>query len=195
LLEVKAIGSELKDQHVKQAVDYAANQGVEWVGLSNGCVWRMYKVQFAKPIAHEAVLEVDLLALNHRAKDHVDMLALLSKECWVKERMSEYYEQKQALSRFTIGALLVSDPVLDVVRRDLRRVAGVRVEQDEVRAVLQNEVIKREVLEGEKAASAARRVTRAGNRQLRKNLETSAAADSDTRAVAAMGAASPESTV
>lgn len=26
LLEVKAIGSELKDQHIKQAVDYAANQ-------------------------------------------------------------------------------------------------------------------------------------------------------------------------
>jgi len=31
LLEVKAIGSDfLKDQHVKQAIDYAANQGVEW---------------------------------------------------------------------------------------------------------------------------------------------------------------------
>ena len=27
LIEVKAIGHELKDQHVKQAVDYAANQG------------------------------------------------------------------------------------------------------------------------------------------------------------------------
>src|SRR5215472_9446229 len=29
LLEAKAIGIDLKDQHVKQAVDYAANQGVE----------------------------------------------------------------------------------------------------------------------------------------------------------------------
>ncbi len=27
LIEVKAIGLDLKDQHVKQAVDYAANQG------------------------------------------------------------------------------------------------------------------------------------------------------------------------
>jgi hypothetical protein len=31
LIEVKAIGLELKDQYIKQAVDYAANQGVEWV--------------------------------------------------------------------------------------------------------------------------------------------------------------------
>ncbi len=31
LIEVKAIGLELKDPHVKQAIDYAANQGVDWV--------------------------------------------------------------------------------------------------------------------------------------------------------------------
>jgi len=30
LIEVKAVGSDLKDAHVKQAVDYAANQGVDW---------------------------------------------------------------------------------------------------------------------------------------------------------------------
>jgi hypothetical protein len=30
LIEVKAVGSPLKDNHVKQAVDYAANQGIEW---------------------------------------------------------------------------------------------------------------------------------------------------------------------
>ena len=29
LLEVKAIGIDLKDAHVKQAIDYAANQGVD----------------------------------------------------------------------------------------------------------------------------------------------------------------------
>lgn len=44
LVEVKAIGLELKDQHVKQAVDYAANQGVDWVVLTNGTHWRIYNV-------------------------------------------------------------------------------------------------------------------------------------------------------
>src|SRR5687767_14282350 len=34
LVEVKAIGTELKDPHVKQVVDYAANQGIEWVALT-----------------------------------------------------------------------------------------------------------------------------------------------------------------
>src|SRR5215211_240347 len=35
LIEVKAIDLELKGAQVKQAVDYAANQGIEWVALTN----------------------------------------------------------------------------------------------------------------------------------------------------------------
>src|SRR5215213_5425141 len=40
LIEVKAIGLDLKDSHAKQAVDYAANSGVEWVAVTNGVNWR-----------------------------------------------------------------------------------------------------------------------------------------------------------
>ena len=42
LIEVKAIGTELKDQHVKQAVDYAANKGIEWVALTNAVRWNVF---------------------------------------------------------------------------------------------------------------------------------------------------------
>ncbi len=171
LLEVKAIGLELKDNHVKQAVDYAANQGVEWVGLTNGCIWRVYRVTFGKPIDHECILEFDLLSLGHKNSDHIDTLGLLAKEGWAKARISEYHEQRQALSRFTIAAVLLSDTVLNVVRRELRRAVEVPVEIDQVRLVMQNEVLKREVLEGDKATSAARMISRASNRALRQEKE------------------------
>ncbi len=49
LIEVKSVGTALDDRHVKQAIDYAANQGVEWVLLTNATVWRLYQVMFAKP--------------------------------------------------------------------------------------------------------------------------------------------------
>ena len=71
LVEVKAIGLDLKDQHVKQAVDYAANQGCEWVALTNGVVWRAYKVNFTKPIGQELVVEVNLSLLNPRKDDDI----------------------------------------------------------------------------------------------------------------------------
>ena len=67
LIEVKAIGLELKDSHVKQAVDYAANQGVEWVMLTNGVYWRVYHVIFGKPIDHELIVDADFTVVKPSA--------------------------------------------------------------------------------------------------------------------------------
>lgn len=174
LLEVKAIGLELKDQHVKQAVDYAANQGVEWVGLTNGVTWRMYKVSFTKPIAHEVVVEFDLLTVSHRNAETIDMLGLIAKEGWQKARIGEYHAYKEALNKFMLGAILVSDPVMDVVRRELRRLTpGLKVDSESIESVLRADVIKREVLEGERAIAAQKQITRAANRALRKKEEKS----------------------
>lgn len=169
LIEVKAIGSELKDQHVKQAVDYASNQGCEWVALTNGVVWRAYKVNFTKPIEHELVVEFNLCELNPRKDADLDVVWLLCKEGWRKARLGEYFEQRQALSRFTLGALIMSEPVVDTLRREVRRISpDTRIDEDQVRAVLVTEVLRREVLEGDKAASAKRLVAKAAHRVLRK---------------------------
>lgn len=143
LLEMKAIGLDLKDAYVKQAVDYAANQGVDWVVLSSGVLWRVYRVQFTKPIDHELVYEFNFLELNPKNEDHLELLWMLSKESWQKETLKEYHAQRQAMSRFVLGALLQSEPVLDVIRREVRRVSpGIRIETAEIGTALQQEVIK-----------------------------------------------------
>jgi 2-hydroxy-3-keto-5-methylthiopentenyl-1-phosphate phosphatase len=74
LIEVKAIGLDLKDGHVKQAIDYAANQGVDWVLLTNGVNWRVYHLIFAKPIDQELVLEIDFCALNPRSSGDIELV-------------------------------------------------------------------------------------------------------------------------
>jgi hypothetical protein len=168
LIEVKAIGLDLKDQHVKQAVDYATNQGCEWVALTNGVVWRVYKVSFTKPIDQELVVEMNLCALNPRKEQDLELPWLLCKEGWQRARLGEYHEHRQALSRFTVGALLLSEPVLTVIRRELRRVSrDAKVEESQIRDVLIQEVLKRDVLEGDKADAARRLVARAASRALR----------------------------
>ena len=171
LIEVKAIGLDLKEQYVK-AVDYAANHGCEWVTLTNGIVWKVYKVCFSKPIEQEFVVELDLLTVNPRSSDHIDRVGLLAKEGWQKH-LGEYHTQRRALS-LTLGALILSDPVLEILRREVRRLSpDVRMECQEVRSVLESEVLKREVLEGEKAGSARKQVdSRAVGRVLRTQRET-----------------------
>lgn len=161
LIEVKAIGLELKDQHVKQAVDYASNQGCDWVALTNGVVWRVYKVIFGKPIDQQLVLEFDVFALNPRKDEDLHLVWLLCKEGWQKARLEEYSEQRQALSRFTIGALLTSELLIDILRRELKRVTpGTKIDRDEIQSVLVTEVLRREVVEGEKAEAAKKLVAR-----------------------------------
>ena len=184
LIEVKAIGTDLKDIHVKQAVDYAANQGCDWVALTNGIYWRVYKVLFGKPIENELVVDLNLLALRARADSDIELAGLLAKEGWQKERLGEYQSQRQALSRFVIAAAILAEPVLDVLRRELRRVSpDARIDGAEIVTVLQEEVLKRDVLEGEKAVAARRVVARAGNRTLRTKRER--AAGQDAQGVAA----------
>lgn len=174
LIEVKAIGLELKDNHVKQAVDYAANQGVTWVVLTNGIIWRIYKVTFEKPIGQELVVDLDFLSL--KPKSDFEDLYLWCKEAWgASSALDEFEARKQALSRFLIGAVILSDPVLEVIRRELRRVsqlskasADVKIDIEQIEKVLTDEVIKREVLEGVKADEAARKVAKAVGKLLKK---------------------------
>jgi predicted type IV restriction endonuclease len=168
LIEVKAIGLELKEQHIKQAVDYAANQGCEWVGLTNGISWRVYKVTFSKPIEHELVVDLDLLAANPRNSEQIELVGLLAKEGWKKANLGEYHSVRQALNRFTLAALILSDSVLDVLRREVRRMSpNIRVEPEEIKNVLAGDVLKREVLEGEKAEVARKQVAKAAGKALR----------------------------
>lgn len=169
LIEVKAIGLELKDSFVKQAVDYAANQGVEWVVLTNGADWHVYRVSFGKPINQELVLAIDFLTLNAKSAADLESLYLLTKEGISKSMLGEYHAQRQALSRFFIGATILSDPVLDVIRRELRRMSpDVKIDTEQIKTVLMQDVFKRDVVEGEKADEARRKIARSVARTLRK---------------------------
>src|SRR5436189_5633277 len=76
LSEVKAVGIDLKDQHVKRAVDYAANQGVDWVLLTNGIRWCVYNVRFTKPIQHELVVDIDFSKRSARSERDLEHLYL-----------------------------------------------------------------------------------------------------------------------
>jgi hypothetical protein len=168
LIEVKAIGIDLKEQHVKQAVDYAANQGVDWVLLTNGNRWCVYHVLFTRPIQTELVVDIDFSALNARSEADIELLYLWCKEGWQRSALGDFHTQKQALSRFFLGAMVLSDSVLEVVRRELRRVSpDVRIDIEQIRNVLSSEVIKREVMEGEKADEAKKKIAKALNKATR----------------------------
>lgn len=184
LIEVKAIGLEAKDAHIKQAVDYAANQGVEWVLLTNGAVWQVYRVSFKQPIEHELVVRLDLLNINPKDDDDLDALYLMCKEGILKSMLGEYHAQRQALSRYFIGAMVQTDTVLDVIRRELRRISpDVKITNEQICEVLLQEVLKRDVVEGDKAEDARRKVNKAIGKAQRKTAPAAPAVAEASSAV------------
>jgi hypothetical protein len=171
LIEVKAIGTSLKENHLRQAVDYGANQGAEWVILTNGADWRAYRIRFEQPIAHDLVFELDLLDSECKPSDLIQMLYLISREAVGGEEIDRYWRQKEATNRFVIAQLLLSPPLLTALRRELRRLApGIRVTEETLAELLQVEVLKRDVLEGDKAGTAAKRVRRATRKRERERV-------------------------
>ncbi len=168
LIEVKAIGAALKEHHLRQAINYAANNGVEWVALTNGVIWQAYRMRFEQPIRYDLVLDLDLLSTSNRDRELVERLFLLSKEGLAKSAIAAYEEERAACSSFIIGAVLQSDPLIAALRRELRRLSpGTRIDADQLRQVLVEEVIKRDVVQSEEAKSAASVVRRASSRTRR----------------------------
>jgi len=168
LIEVKAIGMDLKDSYTKQAVDYSANKGTDWVLLTNAEIWRIYKVTFAKPIDSELIVEIKFSELNPKKSSDIELLYNLSREGLIKSALGEFHNQQQALSRFFMGAMVVSNPVLEVIRRELRRISpDVRIDIEQIKSVLVNDVLKREVVESEKADEARKKINRVAGKLLR----------------------------
>jgi len=169
IVEVKAIGTDFRDAHVKQAVDYAANQGVEWVVLTNGARWRIYRVTFGKPIDCRQVAEIDLLEVRPTDTSSLELLYLLTREGLERNALDEYVRYHEATSRHVVAAILLSDEVLKCIRRELRRVnPDIKMDTEELRDKLLLEVLRRETTEGEEADQARRTVSKAQGRGLKR---------------------------
>jgi predicted type IV restriction endonuclease len=152
LIEVKAIGLNLKENHVRQAVGYGATHGIPWVVLTNGIIWEIYKIKFERPVVHELVCSIDIASINSRSLEDQNKIFILCKEGIAKAAIEEFHDYVQSVNRFVIGAIVSSEISLSFIRRELRKVSpGVKVSEEEIKNILISEVMKRDVVEGESA--------------------------------------------
>lgn len=112
LIEVKAIGMELKDIHARQAINYGAQSGIHWVVLTNGLDWQFFKVVVDGQVSSEQFLNFNLLELSGRKAADQELLFSLCRRAIDKDVISELYEYKQSVNRYVIAALVQSDDVI-----------------------------------------------------------------------------------
>ncbi|MEG0018782.1 MAG: hypothetical protein RR724_08630, partial [Hydrogenoanaerobacterium sp.] len=155
-------GLALKDDYIRQAVDYGSNSGVDWVILTNGVYWKVYKIIFAKPVENELIYEFDFTELSAKKQSDLEMLYYISRESISKitnTLLSEFAEQKHLLNQFFIGQVLMTDTIVEAIRRQMRKIAPeAKVSNEEISDILMNLVIKRDVFEGDKSDEAKKRI-------------------------------------
>jgi hypothetical protein len=179
LIEVKAIGLTLRENHLRQAVGYGANNGIPWVVLTNGMQWEVYRVTVDQKVTHELVCTFDFSELRPRASEDQEKLFLLCKEGLAKAAIEEFHDYVRVVNKMMVSAIIQTDSVLSVIRRELRRVApGTKVSTEEISGLLPD-VLKREVIEGEAADEARSRVAKASKKSLRKTSKKDTSTSGD----------------
>lgn len=168
LIEVKAAGSDLNASHLRQAINYGANQGIEWVILTNAVEWKVHRIKFGQPIENEEVTSFKLADLSARKDEDLEKLFLLAKEGQASDAMNAFHQNALVLNRFIVGQLLLNDNVVNAVKKEMRRIfPDVKAENTAILDIMTHEVLKRDVIEGDKVSEAKNKIKKSEQKLIR----------------------------
>ena len=135
VVEVKSMGLELSPKHLRQAVNYAANEGIEWALLTNGKRFDFYRIIFSKPIDSRKVFTVDL-SEEGQLKMAAEYLQYITRALILQKGLESLWQKYSALEPSNISRLLYSKPIINYLRRQLRRTYKTKFSDDEIKAVI-----------------------------------------------------------
>lgn len=142
-LEVKRAAQQLSAKHLRQVETYAVKEGLEWLILTNGQQWQVYHVTAAtgRPVQTEMLFEVDLLGEETPAKK-TDKLFLIHREALRKNVIADEWRRRAATSPGAIASALLSDSVLDALRKEIRTRTKFNANVDDLADAVRADVIR-----------------------------------------------------
>src|SRR5690606_37440558 len=116
--EVKRCGQDLNARSLRPARLSAAEEGVQWLVLTNGRNWEVYYAETAED-SPMRILEVDLLG-DADPKAKVDALFHISRAGVVSGRLDTLLKWRIALLGAPLADALQSPTVLEAIRAEVR---------------------------------------------------------------------------
>lgn len=123
VVEVKAVQLDLSEKHLRQSISYAANEGIDWIILTNGWQIELYRVIFSKPIHVKKVFSFNL-------NDPVDfkmapeLMIYLTKKSIEKKEIEQFWHRFEALEPNNLYKNLYAIEVVRFLRRVLKSKTG-----------------------------------------------------------------------
>lgn len=139
-IEVKRISQKLNERHLRQVLMYAVNEGVEWMVLTNGAVWQAYHLTGGLPVVVDMAFEIDLLGPATTA-EKTEMMFLLHKEALKRRRIDEVWRHRAATEPGALLDVILSEPMLDQLRKEVRRRTGITTTAQALSEVIRTEIV------------------------------------------------------
>ncbi len=146
MVEVKRCTTKLSVRHLRQLEMYAVNEGTEWLVLTSGVAWQVYRLIPGMPVTIDLVLEVDLLSDSDSLAKKADGLVYLSREFLKRGKLDEIWQVTAATASDKLAEVMLSEAVLLEARRELRRRTGYVIDAGDLGRLVRNNVIRAEIL-------------------------------------------------
>ena len=143
LVEVKALSFKLSEKHLRQTINYGANEGIEWALLTNGKVFEFYKILFTRPIDSRKVFSFDLSDPS-QLKICVDIMQYIHKDSLNNKGLTKLWKKTCALDPLNVAGLLAAPSVTNFIRRTLKAKFKMNFSEEEVSASI-NRIIHESV--------------------------------------------------
>ncbi len=144
-IEVKRATTVLGSKHLRQVEMYAVNEGVEWMILTNGQKWHVYHLEPGMPVQIDLAVEVNLLSEDSPTAK-VNRLVYLTRESLKRRQIDELWKARRATSPKSLAGVLLSDALVEALRKELRRKTGHNSDVGELAQILRASVIRPECL-------------------------------------------------
>jgi predicted type IV restriction endonuclease len=145
-IEVKRTATKLSDRHLRQVEMYAVNEGVEWMILTNGINWQTYHLSPGMPVQIDLALDVDLLSSAATLNQKAALLFYLTIESLKRRQIDDVWKAKRAESPKSLAEVICSTPVLEAIRRELKKSTGHSVEADTLRDLIRETVLQHDLI-------------------------------------------------
>lgn len=134
-VEIKRITQKLNATHLRQVESYALKNGVSWAILTNAQQWQVYNIQLVSGEEAETTLvfEIDLLDPAVKPRDKIELLLAMSREGFAKGLIDQAWRKRFLSSPKVLRPVILSDPVINEIRRELKKQQGTKIEADQIR--------------------------------------------------------------
>ena len=145
LLNVKSLSVVPNAAHLLRLSGSSTPHYAEWALLSNADVWSCYRLGVGPDRHAELVFRVSLLDATS-TEEKTQLFYLACKEGVQAGALQDYWERVRVLNPGRIASMLLSDDVLNLLRRELQRTANYRIDAQSLYALLTRDILRADAL-------------------------------------------------